>query len=98
VAATEDTSLEPVSAERSSEVRDLAAGTAVGMGAPALAVFAPGLGVIAIPAWLACMVLGMYLMERSEGHRWIGKGLVWGASTFLLLGGLWIISFSMTTA
>ena len=89
--------MEPVDAERSNEVRDLAAGAAVGLGAPSLAAFVPNLGVIAIPVWLACLVVGMYLMERSEERHWIGKGLVWGAIAFLLLVCLWVIAIAMAT-
>lgn len=90
--------MEPVGAERSSNVRDVAAGTAVGLGTPGLAVFVPNFGLLALPVWLICLVVGMYLMERSVSRRWIGKGLVSGAIVFLLLGCLWMFAVAMMSA
>jgi hypothetical protein len=87
--------MEAVHAEDRSSIRDLAVGTAVGAGVPTVVAYTPAGALVTLALVLVFFVVGMYLMERSQGPRSLGKGLVWGSGGFAVVVGFWLLAWVM---
>jgi len=85
--------MDPSGPELGERDADLYAGAAIGASLPILPImFLPEGGPLAIAVIVGCFIVGTYLLERSKGHRKLGKGLIAGAGGLLILGVLgWML-------